>query len=149
MGEAGRIPPADDDPISRANAFLKKVGETQYEEWAREDLRVLLEAHRSFISSPSRESVQALQKAFQSLQDMGGTFGYPLISQIGYMAARFLDVEELIHPKEREFLNVLVGSIEMIVSQKMAGEGGASGQALIENILAAKKKVDSLRLDKK
>jgi hypothetical protein len=145
MSESLGSAPFADDPVSRANAFLTKVGETRYDEWVREDLNALLAAYRAFHSNPQNETARVLADAFQTLQDLGTTFGYPLISQIGYLAARFLGERFPTTVKEHDFIHVLVEAMELVISQKMVGGGGAVGEALMRSIHSGKEKLDGMR----
>ncbi|MBI5121514.1 MAG: hypothetical protein HZA67_10950 [Rhodospirillales bacterium] len=143
MSALGKMSSSRDDPVARANDYLALVSATEYAGWVREDLSVLRAAYRAFHHSPDGDNVRALSAAFQALQDLGGTFDYPLISEIGYMAVRFLGQGVPKSPKQLEFVHILQEAMELVIGQRISGDGGEAGAVLMGNIRSAWDKLRS------
>ncbi len=141
MSDRLEVPSEANDPVARANAFLTEVRDTQYVDWLHEDLELLIKAYAVFRASPTTETVLPLAKAFQTLQDLGATFDYPLISDIGILAVRFLEAGLPRDSKQQEVVRILFEALELVVTQKMRGDGGEVGQGLIRGLQAAIAKV--------
>lgn len=131
------MPPSGNDPVARAKDFLERVSATEYADWVHEDLSALQAAYRIFRQKPDEDSVRALSAAFQVLQDMGGTFNYPLISEIGYIAVKFLGQGVPNSPKHVEFVHILQEAMELVITRKISGDGGETGAVLMGNIRSA------------
>lgn len=137
MSALGTTPFSGNDPVARANDYLAQVSATEYEGWVREDLGALQAAYRAFHHSPDEDNIRALSAAFQALQDMGGTFDYPLISEIGYIAVKFLDQGAPKSPKQLEFVHILQEAMELVITRKINGDGEETGAVLMGNIRSA------------
>lgn len=137
MSVQDRARPSEDDPVARANDFLERVSTSDYAGWVREDLSSLQAAYRAFHQKPDEDNVRALSAAFQALQDMGGTFDYPLISEIGFIAVRFLGRAVPASAKELEFVRILEEAMELVIDRKLSGDGGKMGAVLMTNIRTA------------
>ncbi|MBF0267321.1 MAG: hypothetical protein HQL44_01895 [Alphaproteobacteria bacterium] len=129
------------DPVAQANLFLSETGEGSYADWVTEDLKAMMAAYRSFRQSQDVAAARNLSMSFQALQDMGSTFGYPLVSEIGLLAVRFLESGLPKDARDMDVLHVLTESMELVLAKKLSGDGGAVGQALLMGIHAALHKV--------
>lgn len=137
MSALGAASSSGNDPVARANDYLAQVSASDYAGWVREDLSALQAAYRIFRQKPDEENVRALSATFQVLQDMGGTFDYPLISEIGYIAVKFLGQGLPKSPKQLEFVHILQEAMELVITRKISGDGGETGAVLMDNIRSA------------
>ncbi len=101
----------------------------------------MMAAYRSFRQSQDVAAARNLSMSFQALQDMGATFGYPLVSEVGLLAVRFLEAGLPKDARDMDVLHVLTESMELVIAKKLSGDGGAVGQALLMGIHAALHKV--------
>jgi hypothetical protein len=129
-----------DDPIVRARAVIAQMT-SSYHRWVREDVQRLADSYKAFMAHPDAERIRALAGRFQDLQDQGQTFGYPMVSEIGILAVRFLDDYDPLAPREAEVLRLLLEAIELVIDRRMAGDGGTAGLAMMKGLRAAIAKV--------
>ncbi|MCC7167789.1 MAG: hypothetical protein IT565_09470 [Rhodospirillales bacterium] len=133
-------PSVSDDPIARARAVIAEMTNS-YHRWVREDVQRLTESYRAFLEQPDTAHIQALAGRFQDLQDQGQTFGYPMVSEIGILAVRFLDDYDPRAPREAEVIRLLLEAMELVIDRRMAGDGGTAGLAMMKGLRAAIAKV--------
>lgn len=118
--------------IRRAdNQVAKLAGE--FEQIFAENI-LALGAAMTALRQSNGEDEDALGKLRSLLHDLrgqAGTFGYPLVSQVGDSACKFIDLSSEIGATEVEVLNMHVDALKAISQAKIKGNGGPIGAELM------------------
>lgn len=75
--------------------------------------------------------IKGLRRVSHELRGQGGTFGYPLVSQIGDSLVKYLDANEVFNEAEIKILRAHVDAIRAVSSADIKGDGGDIGRALM------------------
>jgi hypothetical protein len=105
-------------------------------EWATEDM-VKLQAALGELIAVEGDQKEQIAKVFQISHDMkgqGGSFGYDLITTIGNGLCRYLEDREEVGPAEIEAIKIHVGSMYLVLTQGIKGEGGDAGVQLLNGL---------------
>ena len=133
--KAGRPPTAEElRVLEKAEQAMEKLGD-KYVEAAGHDAANLLKALEKLKGDPGNP--QLLDEIFQIAHDMkgqGGSFGYPLVSTIGYRLCRF--IERVQNPGQLELaaITLHVEAMNLVVRSHIKGDGGEQGAALIKGL---------------
>lgn len=118
--------------IRRAdNQVAKLAGE--FEQIFAENI-LALGAAMTALRQSNGEDEDALGKLRSLLHDLrgqAGTFGYPLVSQVGDSACKFIDLSSEIGATEVEVLNMHIDALKAISQAKIKGDGGPIGAELM------------------
>lgn len=118
--------------IRRAdNQVAKLAGE--FEQIFAENI-LALGAAMTALRQSNGEDEDALGKLRSLLHDLrgqAGSFGYPLVSQVGDSACKFIDLSSEIGATEVEVLNMHVDALKAISQAKIKGDGGPIGAELM------------------
>lgn len=121
--------------IAKADEAVKKLGD-EFEKLFAGNIRQLTsaisEVKRGGIRRESAISV--LRRVLHDLRGQAGTFGYPLISQVGDSACKFIDLSEELGDTEVEVLVMHIDALKAINQAKIKGDGGAIGQELMSGL---------------
>jgi len=131
------MPTLDPEALKRAEAALAAISH-RYIEWAEADCARLDAAWTACESGPDRDD-RALRHLFQIAHDMKGqaaTFDYPLVSALGNRLCREIEaaLADGVDPARQSRLAALVAAIGRVVRDRLSGEGGAEGAALLAAI---------------
>ena len=77
-----------------------------------------------------KEALDRLRQLLHDLRGQAGTFGYPLVSQVGDSACKFIDLSERIGSAETEVLGMHIDALKAVSQAKIKGDGGAVGAEL-------------------
>lgn len=77
-----------------------------------------------------KEALGRVRHMLNDLRGQAGTFGYPLVSQVGDSACKFIDLSEQVGPAETEVLGMHVDALKAISQAKIKGDGGPIGAEL-------------------
>lgn len=104
----------------------------QYVDGVTEDLKMLDRALAKLEGSSASpaEDLQAFHDIVHEVRAMGGTFEYDLISSIGDQLYRMVDKFETAGPEQVDAIRVHLAGMQMVIKEKLQGDGGATGQAL-------------------
>lgn len=119
----------------------------ELEHGLRDQVAALSNQYRAVAARPGDNAgeLRALADHAFEVKGLGGSIGYPLISQIGealYRLARRLSCAE---GRTLEVVGDMVGGIEMVMTEKLAGDGGERGKALVGEISAGLREVIAQR----
>ncbi len=134
-GGKGEIP---SDLLEEAEQQLQRAA-LDFASWATEYLAKLTDLCTQALLQPGRrnEYFGEIHELALELRGQGGTFGYPLISLIGKM------LFDVTHDGCREDDNAVeivkchVDSMRAILREKVAGDGGEQGKALVAGLRAS------------
>jgi HPt (histidine-containing phosphotransfer) domain-containing protein len=76
------------------------------------------------------DALSRLRRLLHDLRGQAGTFGYPLVSQVGDSACKFIDLSETIGAAETEVLSVHIDALRAVSQAKIKGDGGPIGAEL-------------------
>lgn len=75
-----------------------------------------------------------MRRLLHDLRGQAGTFGYPLVSQVGDSACKFIDLSEDIGNTEVEVLGMHIDALKAISQAKIKGDGGPVGRELMSGL---------------
>ncbi len=142
--------PAEDGPpqlagnaLERAMDEMKKA-EEDYPDWVMKTLTELGDHHKGLVANDDPVERRKLFKqigniAFE-LKGQGGTFGYPLISIFGKSLNEFTIGEVVIGDSQIEIVKSHIDVMRAVIKDRVAGDGGKIGKALVESLQQAIKK---------
>lgn len=121
--------------IAKADEAVKKLG-NEFEKLFEGNIRQLNTAISEVKRGGThRESgISVLRRVLHDLRGQAGTFGYPLISQVGDSACKFIDLSEELGDTEVEVLVMHIDALKAINQAKIKGDGGAIGQELMSGL---------------
>lgn len=113
----------DPEAVTRAESIVASMGE-EYLEWLRADLdeldKTLTEARGSV------RAVDQLRRKAHDIRGQGGSFGFPLISQVADALYKVMVSQNDILSAEGEGLTRgLFGALSLVVERQARGEGDA------------------------
>lgn len=133
-GGPGAVDPAT---LERAEKVIASMADS-YLEWVQEDMKRLQSAYEQLAAAKDVDARRtALGEVFQVAHDMkgqGGSFGYDLITAIGNELCRLIERVEQPGPEIVDAVKVHVDSIHLVIQQRMSGDGGDEGQAMLAGI---------------
>ncbi|MBM3569385.1 MAG: hypothetical protein FJX46_11615 [Alphaproteobacteria bacterium] len=87
------------------------------------------------VDLPNRDAhIQMLKKVFHELRGQGGTFGYPLISEVGDSACKYIDASPTMGDAQVKILKAHVDTFKAVVAGNIQGDGGAIGRELMKTL---------------
>lgn len=120
--------------IEASIAGLKK----QFLSWAEADLNALyraLDAARNRLSE-AEDHVKAMGNTAHSMRGQGGTFGYPLITQIGNSLCELTENAKEFGAAEFEALELHVRAIHTVIEGRIEGDGGEAERTMLAGLHA-------------
>ena len=75
-----------------------------------------------------------MRRLLHDLRGQAGTFGYPLVSQVGDSACKFIDLSEDIGDTEVGLIGMHVDALKAISQAMIKGDGGPIGQELMNGL---------------
>lgn len=120
--------------IEASIAGLKK----QFLSWADADLKSLyraLDAARQHLSDAD-DHVKSMGATAHSMRGQGGTFGYPLITQIGNSLCELTEKAKEYGPAELEALELHVQAIHTVLDGRIEGTGGEAERVMLAGLHA-------------
>lgn len=130
------------DMMSRAQASIDTIAD-DYETWAVEDLARIHAAMEMVRSEEARrgEHLRAVFRISHEMKGQGGTFGYPLVSEIAHSLCGFIDTADESQPLTVNVVDAHIQALNLIIKSRMSGDGGKAGDELLSGLLDAAAKV--------
>lgn len=123
--------------LDEAQDYLKSV-DVDFKPTAEQLLEKLQTALKDYKQKNSEEErLQArddIARAIMQLKANGTMFGHPLISEIAALGLNFIDNLEELNEEAFLVLDVHSKTLQMIISSKLKGDGGAEGRALVREL---------------
>lgn len=128
--------------IARAEAKVEEM-KAAYEGHLDGDLSQLVSAYRNAAELPgmNERQIKALMAVAFDMTGLGGTFDYPLISEIGQSLCRFTGKIDVAEASELEVVRLHIEAMQRVVSNRIMGAGGPIERALVEGLHKASTKV--------
>ncbi len=132
--------PVDIDPelLAKAEALVAGL-RPQYLSWVREDLDRLQATWESARATEIVQRAEAMRAAFAVAHDIkgqGGSFGYPLMTDIGAQLCRFLEAGGRFDDEALEVVRLHIEAMRLVVADRMEGDGGDAGRKLMRGLQA-------------
>ena len=86
-------------------------------------------------------AIKGLRRISHELRGQGGTFGYPLVSQIGDSMVKYLDANEIFNEPELKIVRAHIDAIRAVSATDIKGDGGEIGRALLGELMRILDKV--------
>lgn len=128
--------------MEKAQKTIDTIGD-DYETWANEDLARMHQVMKVLKSDEAQRGkhLQAVFRISHEMKGQGGSFGYPLVSDIAHSLCKFLDTADESQPKTVDVVEAHVQALNLIIKSRMAGDGGKVGDELLTGLLDAAEKV--------
>ena len=124
------------DMIEKAEKVLAGLSDN-YLDWVQEDLKNISAAFDE-LKAGRGDQKKVLDSIFRMSHDMkgqGGSFGYNLMTAVGNELCRMIEkLPTPITPAHIEAIGVHVDSMKLIISQKIKGDGGKTGAAILAGL---------------
>lgn len=128
----------DKQAIKEAEVAVQALGQKMYEQWADKDLArmraVFDELRGASLDDPA--GLQTMLRICWDMKGLGGTFGFPLISEITHFLSNYL--EHCLNNPEVHVSSAVVqphiDALYVVLSQKIDGDGGAIGRELVRGL---------------
>lgn len=121
--------------LERAERVIEQMADS-YLEWVQEDL-VRMDAAYKVLAAASGDRKAEADQVFQIAHDIkgqGGSFGYDLMTLIANELCRLIERQESFGSAEVQAVKVHVDAMKLVIQNRMKGDGGANGQALVAGI---------------
>jgi len=85
--------------------------------------------------------IDGLRRLAHELRGQGGTFGYPLVTEIGDSLCKLLEMIKTVEPNHMPLLRSHVDAIRAVAGADIKGDGGAIGRELTQTLLQIRVKL--------
>ncbi len=140
-GTPGKAGSFDPDLIAKAEKKVEEISLT-YTETASEEIFDLQAAYTDCASASSEDQATLLRKINHLVHDIkgnGSSFGYPLLTEFAAFLFDMTDNLLTASPQQLEIIKAHIDAMQVVVNQKIKGDGGEIGRQLK---LSLKKAVD-------
>lgn len=137
--------------VGRTPEELFKLAEARVEKLKDEFVQILkkecdrlndfLAKAESKVDADRAAGIKGLRRISHELRGQGGTFGYPLVSQIGNSMVKYLDANEVFNEAELKIVRAHVDAIRAVSAADIKGDGGDVGRALMAELMRILDKV--------
>ncbi|OHC80619.1 MAG: hypothetical protein A3G73_02845 [Rhodospirillales bacterium RIFCSPLOWO2_12_FULL_67_15] len=122
--------------LEKAEQVLAGLSDS-YLDWVQEDLKNISAAFEE-LKAGKGDQTKILGDIFRISHDVkgqGGSFGYNLMTAVGNELCRMLEkLPSPIGPAHVEAIGVHVDSMKLIIAQKMKGDAGQAGAAILAGL---------------
>ena len=133
VGGPGAINP---EMIEKAEQVLASLSDN-YLDWVQQDLKNISAAFEE-LKAGRGDQKKVLDNIFRISHDMkgqGGSFGYNLITSVGNELCRMIEkMPSPLGPTHIEAIGVHIDSMKLIIAQKIKGDGGQTGAAILAGL---------------
>ncbi len=132
MGGPGAI---DLEMIEKAEKVLAGLSDN-YLEWVQEDLKKISDAFAELKGGgDQKKTLDTIFRISHDMKGQGGSFGYNLMTSIGNELCRMIEkLPSPLTPAHIEAIGVHVDSMKLVISQKMKGDAGQTGAAVLAGL---------------
>lgn len=111
-----------------------------YLDWVEDDLRraqALLEQIEGCSGDDAKPLLADLFTIIHDIKGQGGSFNYALMTAVGKYLCRFIEaIQNAPQPNHWPVLRVHVDTLRLIISERMEGAGGATGDRILRGLAA-------------
>ncbi|MTI09586.1 response regulator [Curvivirga aplysinae] len=137
--------PAFDMALLDAAENKVKDMESDYADWVQDSIEKLTQAHHraiEFMDDPAEqaEHLNTIHTIALELRGQGGIFGYPLMTQFGKSLYECTEEGTRITGPLLDLVSAHIDLIRVVMGQKIKGDGGRTGQELLNSLREAQDK---------
>ncbi|SRR5690606_36841309 len=122
--------------LERANAAIARLKEAYAEEWApaaiAEMYEALVAARRDRLAR--RSNFDRIYRLAHDMKGQGGTFGFPLLTELGESLCRLTAGREDAGDGEFALVRAHIDAARTIVIERIDGDGGEAGRKLLAEL---------------
>ncbi len=127
----------DMEALERAEQVIANMADS-YLDWVEEDLKKIASAYDRLVEGGG-DRTKDVDKVFGIAHDMkgqGGSFGYELITAVGNNLCRLIErFDDSVAPDvQNEAIRIHIDAMKLIISNRMKGDGGAQGTAILNGV---------------
>jgi len=113
--------------------------EDDYTDWVGESIDELNKTYSNMVENPSasEQFMPTINRVAQQLHDQGSLFGYPLLTQFGKSLAESTLPGTEPGPQLLDLIKAHNDLIEVVMTQRVKGDGGKTGKDLVSNLSKA------------
>ncbi len=127
----------DTELLERAEKAVHKM-EASYNEWVKDDLDEI-EATLKELAAADGKDMDIVKKLYRVVFDtkgQGGSFGYPLLTQVAGSLADFLNDRDELNRFGLEVTAAHVSAMRAVIKEGVRDDGGETGIELVESLHA-------------
>jgi len=127
--------------LDRAEKAVQKLG-ISYGEWVKDDLKEIEATMKTLVASGGKDeaAMKELYRVVFDTKGQGGSFGYPLLTQVAGSLAEFLCERKELDRFALEVAAAHVSAMRAVIRENVRDDGGQTGTELAEglHVLVAK-----------
>lgn len=135
----------DSELLERAEMAVQKM-EVSYNEWVKDDLDEIEKTLKGLVAADGKDpdGISNLYRVVFDTKGQGGSFGFPLLTQVAGSLADFLNEKKELNRFGLEVSTAHVSAMRAVITENIRDEGGETGIALVESLhtLVAKARAD-------
>jgi len=122
----------DMNALAKAEAVIESLAD-DYLSWVTEDFGRLEVAfdHLKTGAPDDKENIDAMFSVVHDMKGQGGSFGYPLMTQISDLLCGILENAESLGPREHKAMRVYIDAMRVVISHQLKDDGGNEGRQLL------------------
>lgn len=124
------------ETLEQAEELISNL-QSEYLVWVQDDLRRIQARFDEVAALPAEDRLAAMQAVFGVAHDMkgqGGSFGFPLMTNIANNLCRFIETQKRFGPAELEAVRVHIDALRLVMADKITGDGGVKGERLMRGL---------------
>ena len=121
--------------LERAENVIAGMADS-YLEWVQEDLVRIEAAYKKLAAAakPRKEEAEQVFQVAHDIKGQGGSFGYDLMTLIANELCRLIERQDEFGDAEVQAVKVHIDAMKLVIQNRMKGDGGTNGKALVEGI---------------
>jgi len=121
--------------LERAENVIAGMADS-YLEWVQEDLVRIDAAYKALAAAaaPRKEQADQVFQIAHDIKGQGGSFGYDLMTLIANELCRLIERQDNFSDAEVQAVKVHIDAMKLVIQNRMKGDGGANGHALVDGI---------------
>lgn len=134
-------PAFDPGLLSEAEEKIANM-ETDYADWVSDSVKTLRDALNRAIEDAENaaDHLATINEIALEIRGQGSMFGYPLMTQFGKSLYEFTHKDMAVSPQLLDLIKAHTDLINVVIHQRMKGDGGPVGTDLMNSLDEAKKK---------
>lgn len=131
--------------MNQAEMAITDMAE-DYLGWVKDDLAKLQGAYDKAVKEPDKaaEAKEEMYGFAHDIKGQGGSFGYPLMTAVGNHLCKFMEgVEGTLNAAQLQVVKVHIDTLQVIILERMEGDGGKAGARLLKGLDMVVEKVTS------
>ncbi|PCI39128.1 MAG: phosphorelay protein [Rhodospirillaceae bacterium] len=127
--------------LAKAEAVIDNLA-GDYLDWVSEDF-IRLEVAFVALKSGAEDDKKNIDAMFSIVHDMkgqGGSFGFPLMTQICDLLSGILENGVTFGPRDHRAMRVYIDAMRVVITHKLKGDGGKEGSQLLMGLQLMRQK---------